>query len=163
MILTKAPYTESTTTGVLKNALKKSRTQLEGKQDSRPAQYKRRRAVTLPDPLPASQSLRRKRRDPESPVFEPNIFIEVAASKKHESVGPELHSYRSHFFDYIAQKATERHEKPILNEYHEDLKALGRGRKDAHPGNVEPYARVKLQAGLKAVEPAIASSHVRMT
>lgn len=71
----------------------------------------------------------------ESPVSESNFFTEVPASEKHESASPELPSYRSQIFDAITQKVTEQHEKPVLDEYYEDLEALGGGREDAHPGN----------------------------
>lgn len=121
----------------------------------------------IADRLPACQKIPApKRKDPESPVSKSNFFTEVPASEKHESASPELPSYCSHIFDAITQKqkVTERHEKPVLDEYYEDLEALGGGRKDAHPGNggaidrmsLEEAAKLKVQAGLKAAEPAIA-------
>lgn len=88
----------------------------------------------IADRLPACRKIPApKRKDPESPVSESNSFTEVPASEKHESASPELPSYRSHIFDAITQKVTERYEKPVLDEYCEE--ALGGGRKDAHPGN----------------------------
>lgn len=70
----------------------------------------------------------------------------------------------SHLFDYITKKVVNKHEKPIRDDYDEDLKALGQGRKDTHPEHagamdrksLEETARLKLHAGLETVQPAIA-------
>ena len=69
----------------------------------------------------------------------------------------------SHLFDYITKKVVNKHEKPFRDDYNEDLQALEEGRKETYPGHagatdrksLKETARLKLQAGLETVQPAI--------
>ncbi|CAD6565672.1 MAG: hypothetical protein ASARMPREDX12_006714 [Alectoria sarmentosa] len=69
----------------------------------------------------------------------------------------------SHLLGFMVRKITKKHEKPIRDEYDEELRSLGERRKDANPGqagamdrSLEEAAKRKLQARLEAVEPVIA-------
>ena len=67
--------------------------------------------------------------------------------------------------EYVKKQTIKKHEKPILDEHHKGLSAL----RERHEGStsflagvrdqnrLEEAARVKFQAGLKAVQPAIAA------
>lgn len=86
---------------------------------------------------------------------------EASMANKGSLTSPKPHS---HLLDYIAKKVANKHDKPFRDDYNEDLKALGEGRKDAHPGqagamdrkSLKETAKLKLQAGLESVQPAIA-------
>ncbi len=99
-----------------------------------------------------------KRSHPEPPVSEADI---APTSKADDSARPERQSY---LLEHIKQQVVKKHEKPVRDEYNENMKALGGGLKGtppAHAGawdrkSLEETARLELEAGLKAVQPAIA-------
>ena len=63
---------------------------------------------------------------------------------------------RYYLLEYAKKQITEKHEKPVLDEYHEDLNALRQaGVMDR--SSLEDTARVKFQARLNAVQPATAA------
>lgn len=72
---------------------------------------------------------------------------------------------RCYLSEYVKKQLIHKHEKPIRDKHDEDVKALGEGSTGAHPGHdgipdrnsLEETARAGLQAGLKAVQPAIAT------
>lgn len=78
------------------------------------------------------------------------------SSKAGSPTGPEPGSY---LLGYARKQIVKKHEKPVRDQYDEDLKALGEGRKDEGMDRESPkhMAAVKLQEGLKAVQPAIAA------
>ncbi|KAF6234699.1 hypothetical protein HO173_007325 [Letharia columbiana] len=101
-----------------------------------------------------------KRNNPQQPVSEANISTEAPIIKADNSRSPEPLSY---LFGYITKQVGKKYEKPVRDEFHKDLKAIGEGRRDAHPGHagamdrsLQEVARLKLQAGLETVQPAIA-------
>lgn len=101
-----------------------------------------------------------KRNNPQQPVSEANISTEAPIIKADNSRSPEPLSY---LFGYITKQVGKKYEKPVRDEFHKDPKAIGEGRKDAHPGHagamdrsLQEIARLKLQAGLETVQPTIA-------
>lgn len=99
-----------------------------------------------------------KRSYPEPPVSEADI---APIPKADNSARPERQSY---LLQHIKQQVVKKHEKPVRDEYYENMKALGGGCKGAQPAHagawdrksLEETARLELEAGLKAVQPAIA-------
>ena len=114
-------------------------------------------------PRPTTRKLKgppSKQNDSRPPVTQADTSTEAPVSGADGSTGPKS---RSHLFEYIAKQIIQKREKPVRDEYHEDLKALGQGRKDAQPAHagatdrdsLEETAKLKLQAGLEAVRPTI--------
>ena len=101
-----------------------------------------------------------KQNDSRPPIPQADISTEAPVSKADSSTGPESGSY---LFEYIKKQIFQKREKPVRDGYHEVLKAVGQGRKDAQLANagatdrdfLEETAKLKLQAGLEAVRPAI--------
>ena len=71
---------------------------------------------------------------------------------------------RSYLSEDVKKKIIQKHEKPVFDKYAEDLNALREGHEGAQPAQagvadqnrLEEAARAKLQAGLMAVQPAMA-------
>ena len=97
-----------------------------------------------------------KHSNPEPPVSEADI---APISKANNPARPEPQSY---LLQRIKQQVVEKHEKPVRDEYYEKMKALGgrKGAQSAHAGawdrkSLEETARLDVEAGLKAAQPAI--------
>ena len=71
---------------------------------------------------------------------------------------------RCYLSEYAEKRLFQKHEQPLYDEYDKDINVLREGREEADPGPagatdqnaLEEAAKAKLQAGLKAVQPAIA-------
>ena len=75
------------------------------------------------------KGLASQRRQDSAP--EADIPIKSPMPKKDNTTSTKPYSY---LLGYITRKITKEHEKPIRDEYDEELKALGERRKDANPG-----------------------------
>lgn len=94
----------------------------------------------------------RKSKAPASKQKGPVPPTEAPMSEAKNPTSPEPRSY---LLELLKKKIIEKHEKPVRHEYHEDLKALGQGRGNAHSGHaaawdwksLEETATLKMQAG----------------
>lgn len=104
---------------------------------------------------------------PKPPVPEADISTDAPIFKADNSTSPEPRFY---LLDYTTKRVAEKYENPVRDEYDVDLKALGEQRKDAHSGHAGPMDRnyleeavkLKLQAGLEAVQPVIAKKFKKL-
>ena len=72
---------------------------------------------------------------------------------------------RCYLLEYVKKQTIKKHEKPVLDEYHKDVSALREGGEEStsflagvtDQNRLEEAARAKAQAGLKAVQPALAA------
>lgn len=109
-------------------------------------------------PRPSTRKLKGptiEQSDPKATVSEADMATEAPVYEADNSTRPKPQYY---LLKQIKKKVTKDHEKLARDEYQEDLKALGEGHAGAwNRKSLEEIAGLKLEAGLKAVQPAIAT------